>query len=88
MIIYQCDVCGKQFDQSKIDDLMEAQEMFKIRHSCGYNSVFGDLNHLDLDICQYCFKKMLDKAKVNVNRFLHNIEEDYKVDQEPLVPFN
>jgi len=53
-----CDVCGKAFLSN---DIFETQEFVYIRQSCGYGSVFGDTNEIELDMCQYCFKELLGK---------------------------
>lgn len=48
-----CDVCKTE--------VRNPEEVIQINHSCGYSSVFGDLNTLKLDICQYCFKDKFHK---------------------------
>lgn len=55
-----CDICHKK---TTIDDWIEFQEMVHIRHDCGYGSVFGDGETINLDVCQHCFKKWMDKVK-------------------------
>jgi len=50
-----CDKCG--FDI--LGDDFERYEYFHIHHSCGYGSIFGDGNEINIDLCQVCFKKMI-----------------------------
>lgn len=59
-----CDICGlraeyndEDFDQGTI----EFQEFVSIRFTGGYGSVFGDLDEIELDICQHCLKDKLGK---------------------------
>lgn len=56
-----CDMCHKRVVPG---DYIEFQEMIHIRKDCGYGSVFGDGATLNLDICQHCLKKWLDKMEV------------------------
>lgn len=49
-----CDKCGR-----KIDDEMEMQEVFMLRHGGGYSSIFGDCVDVECDICQHCLKEMI-----------------------------
>jgi hypothetical protein len=44
-----CDRCKKE-----IEGDLEQQEMHNIRFTGGYGSVFGDMNEIDCDLCQYC----------------------------------
>lgn len=50
-----CDRCGRSDDE----DGMEGQEFLQHDMSCGFGSVFGDLNHINLDLCQHCVKELL-----------------------------
>jgi hypothetical protein len=52
-----CDVCKKEFTPGKDD--FEIQEFVFIRIDCGYESIFGDGNSAELDICQHCLKSTL-----------------------------
>ena len=52
-----CDVCGKTYIPD--EDLMEFQEFIRLNFFGGYNSVFGDMSHCTLDICQHCLKEKL-----------------------------
>jgi hypothetical protein len=50
-----CDRCQRQDEATG----MEGQEFLSWSMSCGFASVFGDLNHVDLDLCQHCVKELL-----------------------------
>jgi len=52
-----CDNCKKMIST---DDLFEIQEMHHIDFVGGYGSVFGDGNHIELDLCQQCLYNMLE----------------------------
>lgn len=58
-----CDVCGKShhIGNNNINDELEFYEFINIHHDCGYGSIFGDGNQINIDICQYCVKKLLGK---------------------------
>lgn len=58
----KCDCCNKIYDK---EDL-ETEEMISIFHACGYLSIFGDEEEIDIDICQYCFKKIVEKFKIEL----------------------
>ena len=49
-----CDKCGKEYT-----DDMEIQEFLHIRNTGGYSSIFGDMEDICFDICQYCLHKFL-----------------------------
>ena len=52
----ECDVCKKVYD---IDDLA-TQEILHIQHQYGYGSTeFGDMNEIELDICEKCMFERL-----------------------------
>lgn len=56
----QCDVCKRIYDlDAANDDIMEVNEFLNVKFVCGYNSVFGDLNRVECDICQHCLKEKL-----------------------------
>lgn len=55
-----CDICGKTYDLDTMDGQLEEQEFLFLDFVGGYNSVFGDMNHIEYDICQYCLKNMID----------------------------
>lgn len=50
-----CDRCGRT-DEARS---LEGQEFLEHYTSCGYASVFGDMNHVRLDLCQHCVKEVL-----------------------------
>ncbi len=50
-----CDKCGADISL----DIMEQQEALRWSMDCGYGSVFGDMNHATLDLCQRCVKGLL-----------------------------
>jgi hypothetical protein len=50
-----CDICKEHYS---FDD-PEVDEFEFIRRTGGYNSVFGDEYEVELDICQYCLKKLI-----------------------------
>lgn len=50
---YICDRCGREFGT----DDPEAHEFISIDFVAGYDSLFGDGNKVDLDICQHCLKE-------------------------------
>ena len=56
-VAIQCDVCKKIY--KKNEDAIEVEEFLYLRRDCGYNSVFGDENSIETDICQHCQKKLL-----------------------------
>ncbi len=51
----ECDKCHNIYK-----DPMEIQEFLIVDFIGGYNSIFGDGNHIKTEICQYCFKKLFD----------------------------
>ena len=53
-----CDICGKEYSKEK--DIYECQEFIHIYENCGYGSIFGDGDSIELDICQHCFKKLFE----------------------------
>ena len=55
----QCDKCKKIFDPHKQEDYIEIGEILSIRQTCGYGSIFGDMNEIELDLCQHCVNKLL-----------------------------
>ena len=52
-----CDVCEKTYNADK--DILEFQEIICLDFYGGYASVFGDMSHCTLDICQHCLKEKL-----------------------------
>ncbi len=39
--------------------MLEIQEFHRIRFIGGYASVFGDVDHIECDLCQRCLKEMI-----------------------------
>lgn len=50
-----CDGCGLE---ANADGDYEFQEFISINHDCGYGSIHGDGNQIDIDLCQKCFADM------------------------------
>ncbi len=50
-----CDRCGRE-DEA---DGMEGQEFLAYDMQGGYGSVFGDMSHIKIDLCQHCAKELL-----------------------------
>lgn len=61
VISLTCDCCHKTFD-----DELEMQEFLEIDRLGGYDSIFGDGNRIEVDICQYCLKIMLKDIDVRI----------------------
>lgn len=55
----QCDVCKKEYSIEDMNDCFEIQEFHHICFCGGYDSVFGDGNTIECDICQYCLKELI-----------------------------
>ena len=51
-----CDVCKKDYK-----DIFDLQEFLSYNDTCGYSSIFGDMNRKEIDICQHCQKDLLGK---------------------------
>ncbi len=49
-----CDGCGEQ----AIPDDSAFQEFINVNKQCGYGSIHGDGNLLNIDLCQQCFADM------------------------------
>ena len=58
---YECDVCHNIYTPLKGDPTqeMEMEEFLHIHFVGGYQSIFGDGNQVDCDICQHCLKSLL-----------------------------
>jgi hypothetical protein len=56
-----CDVCKKEYDNYKDKFNYEIYEFIHISKDCGYGSVFGDDEEIEIDICQNCLKEILGK---------------------------
>lgn len=68
-----CDCCGDRHE-----DVIETQEFLSFHTTAGYgNMAFGDMNKLDLDLCQYCQKKLLgDYIKVSEHYTIEQLQQD------------
>lgn len=53
----ECDKCHKIYDS---EDFYEIQEFHHIDFVGGYGSIFGDMTHIECDICQHCLKGFID----------------------------
>lgn len=60
----QCDKCGKTVGS---DDFIEWQEFFSYRTTGGYGSIIGDMNAVEVDLCQSCFYGLLGPYMRNMN---------------------
>lgn len=55
-----CDICKKTYSLDKqSNDIFEVQEFIHVKEHCGYGSIFGDGDVIELDMCQHCFKEKL-----------------------------
>ncbi len=50
-----CDRCGKKTTRPE----SEFHEMTSIGFKAGYGSIFGDGNHVEIDLCQHCLRETL-----------------------------
>lgn len=55
IVAKSCDRCGFYTEK----DNSEFHEFLSIDRLAGFGSVFGDGNHLKLDLCQHCVKALL-----------------------------
>jgi len=55
----QCDVCKKEANIEDVDEMSFIQEMTHISYTGGYGSIFGDMNKIELDICDKCLNEQL-----------------------------
>ncbi len=74
MVTISCDKCQKSFTEGTTEGDFEIQEFLKIDYIGGYTSIFGDGEHVKLDICQYCLHDMVKdfwqrKATNNLNDY-------------------
>lgn len=58
LVSVTCDCCKKEYFES---DIFEVEEFLCLEKMAGYVSIFGDGNLIQLDLCQYCVKKLLGK---------------------------
>jgi hypothetical protein len=52
---FACDKCGAEWDAEQI---FEMQERISISFIGGYASVWGDMNKVEIDLCQDCSLEM------------------------------
>lgn len=55
LLFIKCDKCKKEYD-----DPYEIQEFHHIDFVGGYGSIFGDMMHIEFDVCQHCLKTFID----------------------------
>ena len=51
---FTCDCCD-----TKYDDILDIQEMLYFHNNCGYGSLFGDGNTIELVMCEKCVQEKL-----------------------------
>jgi hypothetical protein len=51
-----CDKCGVRYTPA---DTMEYQELYSIRFTGGYGSIFGDEAQVSADFCQRCLNELV-----------------------------
>lgn len=59
-----CDRCKKE-----ITDNIDLQEIYSIRFTGGYGSVFGDEEDVSCDLCQDCLKELIGDFCVYNDQF-------------------
>jgi hypothetical protein len=73
-----CDGCGLQATPSDF----EFHEFISINHRCGYSSIHGDGNQLNIDLCQQCFSDMCSDSLAitapDIDKEKHDGEEALK----------
>ena len=55
----RCDRCDRLVQAD--DEALEFQEFVSIDLKAGYASIFGDGNHVQVDLCQHCLKDVLGR---------------------------
>lgn len=55
-----CDICGTTY-KIEGEECFEAQEFLIYNNTCGYGSIFGDGDTIELHMCQHCVMKKLGK---------------------------
>ena len=66
-----CDVCKKEYSS---DDYSEYLEFVQVNDTGGYGSIFGDGLKMQIDICQHCFKHMLEAVGLDVQHYIQTQE--------------
>jgi hypothetical protein len=67
-----CDKCHKEYSE---DDIFELQEFLSINFTGGYGSVFGDMTHVECDICQHCLLEMIQDICRCKNEMFGDLED-------------
>lgn len=70
-----CDKCGKSYSYDDMEGQMEIQEFHRIDFHGGYSSVFGDMSHVECDLCQSCLKEMIG----NFCRYNDEDDKEYNI---------
>jgi hypothetical protein len=69
----ECDKCHRVFiapAKDEMNDLWEIQEFVHIHKSCGYGSIIGDEDIVEIDLCQRCFKLIIEICIDNIEKFV------------------
>lgn len=58
-----CDCCKKTWrsEDGGMDFMLEKQEFICISTTAGYGAIMGDMNKIELDLCQHCQLSLLGK---------------------------
>ena len=57
---FSCNKCKKYYPRDTgLDGLVETQEALYWDQTCGYGSIWGDGNELELTLCQHCAYELL-----------------------------
>jgi hypothetical protein len=71
-----CDRCGKRVMEN---DFAEWQEFFHWHNKCGYYSVWGDGNVVEVDLCQNCMHELLHgMARVSPKKWALSLTLEYQ----------
>lgn len=86
-----CDRCGLEMHRRGSD--FEWQERVSIAFRAGYDSVFGDGNLVELDLCQHCLRDLMGpwlrvrrddpcEPKLRLSHEHHRAYQDYQLRQQ------
>ena len=56
-VLKMCDNCGFECN---IDNVVEWNEFYHLKHKGGYGSTFGDGMQVEVDLCQRCLKHIIN----------------------------
>ena len=73
----RCDRCGKEAERGEVGFV----EMTPIGFDAGYNSIFGDGNRVEVDLCEPCLRDTLGawlRVKTSVDTRLASLLEAFK----------